>query len=144
MTDLLMEIATLQTAELRERLAKTRITIRNAKTAIEEEESQARTALLARFGGDTKQIGANELQREDRHRAEYATRQAWITAKADLARASDDADLIQAVLDGRLDKVTEDRLVADNLRTAAIHRWLNVAEKESVRVAATVTAGALS
>lgn len=112
----------MSTTELRIKLAEARNTIRASKLIIEDVEHNVRERLLTACGGDVKQIGSNQELREDRYRSAYGAEGAWIRAKADLLQASEDAEILQAVLDGRVDALTERRLAADEKRTDVIGR----------------------
>lgn len=111
-------------ADLRVRLAEARNTIRETKATIEDVEHGIRENLLNLAGGNPKELGSNEQLREDRYRAEYSRNTVWIRSKADLLKASEEAEILAAVLDGRLDVLTERRLIVDERRTDVLRQMV--------------------
>lgn len=122
MSDLIFEAAAMSTSALRERLALARNTARRADATVKDREHAVRERLRNEVGGDAKSIGSNEQIREDRYRSEYGRDPEWVKARATWLDAQDAIEILEAVLNGRLDQITERRLVADEQRTVTIGR----------------------
>lgn len=110
---LITECAGLGMTQLRLRLALARNRIRDAKAEIADLEHGVRTRLYADVSGDVKQLGSNEQIREDRYRSEYGRDPHWLKLTVTAITASDEAEILEVVLNGRLDGLTERRLAID-------------------------------
>lgn len=122
MSDLLLEVARMELSQIRELLALARNRGRNAKTAVEDREHAIREGLLAAAGGNPKELGSNEQLREDRYRSAYGQDAEWVRSRATWLDAQDQIEILEAVLNGRIDRITADRLKADERRTDALGR----------------------
>lgn len=108
------------TPRLRTMLAEARVAIRNSGETIKVEELRIREELLASVANDAKQLGSNESIRDDRYRASYGKSSAWMMARSTLIENQNAAEVIEAVLNGRLDQANERRLDVDSRRTDAL------------------------